>query len=719
MNNILKKTALGIIFLIPLIPFLVFDNFFFPFIVGKALTFRILVEILVGLWAILAIQDVKYRPKFSWILVFVVAFVAVIGLSDVLGVYPMKSVWSNFERMEGWVTLFHLLGFFIATTSILKTERKWHQFFNISILASVLMGFYGLLQLAGKFEVHQGTSRLDATFGNSAYLAVYMLFHIFMTALFLFRERGQSIWKWLYGLAIILQTIILYYTGTRGTLLGLLVGVFVTSLFVALFEKNNKKLKKICIAGLAGVVLLVGLFISLKNTSFVQNSPVLNRMASISFHEKTVRSRFMVWQMAIDGFKERPLLGWGQENFNYVFNKYYNPKMYDQEQWFDRTHNVFFDWLIAGGLLGLLAYLLLFFGIIFYLFKDENNYFNVLDKGIILGLLAGYFVHNFFVFDHLISYLLFFSLLGYLHSLNVEENNSLFDKKFSENVMAVLIPFVIVATLFSLYYFNTKVFLTNTNLLNALKPHKEGLVKNLDYFKKASSGGFTGKQEAREQLAQFGVKLSSKVPEDFKQKIIELVSEEMGKQIKEDPENARIESITGTFYGRVGDYEKSLKHLNRAIELSPNKISLIELAGNVYLFKGDLAKSTEYFKRAFDLVPESFSLRVSYISNLIYLGKDEEAGQILASSSPSIIHDSKIIQAYVVRKKYKKAISLLKDNLKNSPNDKQKLLSLAAVYSEAGYKIKAIETIKLIVKLYPDFKEQGDYYIREIRAGRQ
>jgi len=58
--------------------------------------------------------------------------------------------------------------------------------------------------------------------------------------------------------------------------------------------------------------------------------------------EGTTESRFIVWNMAWKGFEEHPVLGWGQESFNYVFNKYYNPKLYNQEQWFDRTHDCIF-----------------------------------------------------------------------------------------------------------------------------------------------------------------------------------------------------------------------------------------------------------------------------------------------------------------------------------------------------------------------------------------
>src|SRR3989344_3553367 len=93
-------------------------------------------------------------------------------------------------------------------------------------------------------------------------------------------------------------------------------------------------------------------YLVLYTQNFVKNSPVLSRFASINVEETTTKSRFMIWNMAMQGLKERPILGWGQESFNYVFNKYYDPGMYGQEQWFDRTHNIIFDWLIAGGILG-------------------------------------------------------------------------------------------------------------------------------------------------------------------------------------------------------------------------------------------------------------------------------------------------------------------------------------------------------------------------------
>ena len=103
-------------------------------------------------------------------------------------------------------------------------------------------------------------------------------------------------------------------------------------------------------ATIIGIIALGGIFLSIRKTTFVEKSQTLNRLASISFEEFKTEARFTVWGMAIQGFKENPVLGYGEENFNLVFNKYYDPRIYNQEQWFDRAHNVFLDWLIAGGL---------------------------------------------------------------------------------------------------------------------------------------------------------------------------------------------------------------------------------------------------------------------------------------------------------------------------------------------------------------------------------
>ena len=158
--------------------------------------------------------------------------------------------------------------------------------------------------------------------------------------------------RYVYGGLILLQIVVLYYTGTRGAILGLIGGVFLAALLILLFERNRPVVKKVGIGMVLGMILLVGGFFTIKNTEFAQKSPILSRFTSLSVESIQNQPRWTIWGMALEGAKERPLLGWGQENFNLVFNKYYQPELYGQEPWFDRVHNIFLDWLIAGGILG-------------------------------------------------------------------------------------------------------------------------------------------------------------------------------------------------------------------------------------------------------------------------------------------------------------------------------------------------------------------------------
>ena len=718
-DNILKYILFTAIFLIPFIPFVVYGNLFFPFITGKAFVFRILVELAFAIWLILAIRNSEYRPRVSLVLTLSTIFVAIIGLADFFGENPIKSIWSNFERMEGWVTLIHLWAYLVVVGSSFKTKKIWGNFLNTSLLASAILSFYGIFQLLGFFEVHQGASRLDATLGNSAYFAVYLLVHIFLALFLLAKRKVWNSLSYVYGALILLETFILYHTATRGAILGLIIGLGVTALIVALFEKNQPKLKKIAIGFLVGIVLLVGGFVSIKNTGFVQNSPVLKRFADISLQEATTKSRFVIWDMAFEGFKEKPILGWGQENFNYIFNKYYNPEIYAQEQWFDRTHNVFFDWLIAGGILGLLGYLSLFFAVIYLLVKDKDVNFSVTEKAILIGMLAGYFVHNFFVFDNLISYVLFFSILGYIHSLNSGKLILNFEKETNDNSFIIVAPVIIVLFFASVYLINSKGYLTANHLLEALKPHGDIRV-NLEEYQKALSYNSYGNQEVREQLAQFATRVAeADTTTEVKQTVADFAFSEMAKEIERDPNNARSEVISGSMLSSFGAYDMATPHFERANELSPNKPTLLIMLGNVLELQGKVVEAREVYKKSYELNKENKDAAAYYASNLIRLGETEMAEEVLIEAfGTTLVDHPRLIQVYYEKKQLLKVVEILKASLEKNPNNFQSRLSLAAAYVELGQKSNAIEEIKKAMEINPDFKEQGEYYINEIQAGR-
>ncbi|MDE1874944.1 MAG: hypothetical protein KGH68_02670, partial [Patescibacteria group bacterium] len=78
-NKILKGITITGIFSVFIIPFIVPNYLFFPFITGKGFFFRVIVEIIFAVWLLLAMRDPAYRPKKSAIFWAFIAFAVVIG----------------------------------------------------------------------------------------------------------------------------------------------------------------------------------------------------------------------------------------------------------------------------------------------------------------------------------------------------------------------------------------------------------------------------------------------------------------------------------------------------------------------------------------------------------------------------------------------------------------------------------------------------------------
>ncbi len=88
------------------------------------------------------------------------------------------------------------------------------------------------------------SNRIDATLGNADYLAVYMLFNAFFALYLILRKETGRVEKWIYSAVTIFDLIIMYFTATRGVILGFGVGLFVMMVFISIFEKENLNLRK-------------------------------------------------------------------------------------------------------------------------------------------------------------------------------------------------------------------------------------------------------------------------------------------------------------------------------------------------------------------------------------------------------------------------------------------------------------------------------------------
>jgi O-antigen ligase/Flp pilus assembly protein TadD len=722
------KTGL---FVLPVLALLVSDAFFFPFITTKNFFFRIMVEILFFLWVFVMVFDKRYRPRKSPLLLALAVTLFILVLAGIFGENPYRSFWSNYERMEGIVGHIHLFLYFLILTSIFQGKKDWKRFFGIMLGISFIATIYGFLQFFGKAAIHQSDVRLDATFGNATYLAIFLIFHLFLISLFLFWFRQ----KWLrisLGALFVLEAIVMFLTATRGAILGFLAGLFLFGLLMTIFA-SNKKLRYCFAALMIVLILTVGLFMLLKDQSFIRNNSVLARFASISFAEGTVESRFTIWGMSWQGFQEHPILGWGSENYNLVFNKYYQPKLWKQEPWFDRSHNIVFDWLISAGILGLLAYISIFVSALYMVWRRNALFESV----VITSLFAAYSFHNLFVFDNLTSYFMFFSVLGYIHFSWASDKNPSFAKASADakaladrsegkeigglGYLAVTFSFLLV--IFSLYFVNIRPLLANHKLLDSLyiMRQTQSVDSVLQKFDEVFKYNTFGTGEAREQLTGYANNIlgSQAFVKQDKVKVLTKAIREMEKQIQANPDDVRYLIMMSALYNKAGMVDNALKTVNRAIELSPKKQQIYFVKTDIYLSAGQRQQALEVIKTVYELEPSyteaAKNLAILYLLN----NKQEEAEKILMKHfSKIIVADKQLINAYAGSGNYERVRDIWLEFVKREPNNAQYRVSLAATYLQLNEKEKAIEALQKAAELNPQFKKQAEYLISEIRAGR-
>src|SRR3989344_4766010 len=721
-NNFLKSLIITGLFAVLLIPLIVSTSLFFPFITGKAFFFRVVVEIVFCAWVLLAIRDRNYLPKKSWISILMLLFIGIVGIADIFGVNPAKSIWSNYERMEGWVTITHVAAYFFVAASVLN-ERLWMRYFKTSISVSTLLCVYGLFQLAGRIAINQGGLRLDATLGNAIYFAGFLLVNIFFTVFLLVREKSKNV-RYVYVALILIHTIILYYTATRGAVLGLVGGLSLSSCIILIWGKGWSGYRKAALGVVGGVLLLVLLFFAFRNTDFVRKDPVLSRFASISWSETKTHARGFIWPMAIKGFKERPILGWGQENFNIVFNKHYNPLM-DQEQWFDRTHNIILDWLIAAGILGALSYLSLFVAVLVLIWRRGT--FTFVEKSILTGLFAAYFFHNMFVFDNLVSYLFFAAFLAYVHHNSKPTEIKSFEKLESNDYLQKIAPGIVAVIIVVLLWGgNWKPYVANRTLLKAIQPQQASIESNKALFQKALAYETFGTQEIREQLFQRAIQIGQFVgQESAKREFLTFAKEELDKQIAAAPNDARAYYFQGSFLAAFGLYKEAIPYLEKGREFSPEKQIILFTLGESYLNSGQGKKALEVLRYTYELDKTNFKAMKVYGLTALY-EREPFADELINNAyTPKHIpgvyrleYDTDLARAYFNIGRYARAIEIWNVVIANEPNNVNNYIDLANAYIHIANSAKALETLNKAVAVNPGAKGQIDPLIQKVQAAK-
>ncbi|HMA78287.1 MAG TPA: O-antigen ligase family protein, partial [Candidatus Paceibacterota bacterium] len=637
MKDIWQLVVFGGIGAVLFLPLVVSESMFFPFITGKNFGFRIIVEITLAAWILLALYDPRYRPRFSWLLPGLGALLVVMFLANFFGEYAPKSFWSNYERMDGYVTLVHFAAYFFVLGSVLSHRTvtlfgaqmsTWYAFMVTALVAAVATSFTAFQQLAGITETTMGW-RINGSLGNAAYMAIYMLFNVFV-ALWVALHSKQ---RWLQVVAAALAAVfvfLLVQTATRGTILGLAGGTFLGALYIAVFNTQFPKVRKVAVGLVLTVVVLVGALTVFRESSVVQDNLILQRATAINLTELNLRME--IWEMGLEGVAERPILGWGQGNFNYIFNEYYNPSIGGRsEEWYDRAHNIFVDWLATGGVLGLVAYLSIWVAAAYYVLivphrkRDETPIFSVTERGLLLGIFAGYFIHNLVVFDNIVSYIFFAIILALVHSKVTEAKTGWPAAKIETGVITnVVTPIVLVIIALTVYMVNVPSMQAAADIIDAYRSSDPN--ERYEAFERAFARDGFALQEVTEQFVQQALTIGSnqQIPEEIRQKFLGRADERIQALIAERPTDARVYVFATSFYRNTNQLDRAREYAALAQQYSPEKPSIIREQGIVEYQAGDLAAMREFMQQAYDLNPDNRDAQIANAAAYIATGAPEE-----------------------------------------------------------------------------------------------
>lgn len=723
----MEKTALKIarwsIYLVLFAPLLVSSKFFFPFITPKILFFRTLIEIGLFFYLILAFKNPNYRPRFSKIGWALLIFILIITLAGLLGINSYRSFWSTAERGEGLLTIFHLFTLFVMAISIFKTRKDWLKLFDLSVIATLLVGLYAFGQKLdlSSFILH-GPGRLSATIGNPSFLAAYLLFGIFLT-LFLFFQKKDVRWRIFYTAVFIFQLFILFDTRTRGAILALLAGFFL--LAVLNIFLSNKKIKLASLIFILLLISAVAFVWASRDQTWVTNSPVLNRLANISPESSTVQSRLLVWQTSWQGWKEKFWLGYGYENYNVAFDKYYNSELYSTDSsFFDRAHNIVFDQALTSGLIGLLSYLTILSLAIFTLFKKSfQNKKNFQSYSVLAVGLLVYFGQNLFVFDTINSYLMFFLILSFIARNQLENKEQEKKLKFSPIIQLAGVSILVLAFLSAFYLFNLNPALASYQTSKALSLSSIGQDQlALKSFKKALSYQTYQNEEISQKLAEFvaasskrGVFNQEQIADNFN-----LAISHIKESIEKFPRNVKNHIYLMSLYNKSGQPDKALKEEEKALKLSPQRLEIYYQIGEAKILQEKYQEAIEYFKKAIELNEKVFDSHWNLVATYILANQEEKASQQLEKmanlgfnyKTPTGL--SRLAKVYIKKEDFEKAISLYQEIIELEPDKAEHYAKLAALYAETGQREKAIETAQKAVQLDPQFREQAEIFIKSL-----
>ena len=609
-----------------LVPLVVFPGFFFPFVTIRAVYFRVLVEIAVAL-LLYAVLRRELIVSFRRDLVFwaLLAWIAANALAAAFGAAPIRSIFGDHERMGGVWFWIHLLAYYVLLRTFLRDE-DWWRFMRFAVAIAAAIAGYGLAQQwFHPFSFVIGGIAAGVTVGNAGLLAPYLLANIAFCALLAAVAGVRA--KLGYAAIAILLVIALAFSGNRSSTLALIVGTGAALAFFAARSGAVRSWRTAVVVGLfAGAAALPFVTRAPFARAVTAQVPVLGRLAS-----GVDSSRVIQWRAALDGIRDRPLLGVGPENYQVIWSQYQHPEMHRflaDSRW-DRAHNAYLDAFATAGILGLLTLLAIWAALILAVWQAAQRPplpppsgasppANGALESVAFGFFVAYAFYLVFWFFDLNSTMLWIAAAAFVASRAVGAPLIEIGAPREKRWQTTLVLGVGGAALVSVLYVHGFETLRMARTLNHARDPNRPLQQVLADYESVFGSPAPVTQHAfilyagrlRDLYPKFAEIRRDPAQSELFDRAFILAITEFERQAKQDPLNervliqhARVLMLGAYYYGNMRFYESALGKLQRAVALSPRRVNTHLVLGVAYLNAGHPDRALETFQEAYAVYP--------------------------------------------------------------------------------------------------------------------
>lgn len=613
------------LFVVFLLPFFVFRSYLYPWVSGKIWGIEILVAVLFPMYVFLAFRRKEYRPTRNVFMYAVLAFFAVATLSMLFGDNIDRSLWSKPDRQTGMYFQYHLLAFFIMAGAVWRGHAR--KVIIASVGTSIILALHGF----GQAYLSEAGERGSATLGNPSYLGQYLSANVMLAAWLLWHDRHKAI-RWLWGISAFLIALGIMASKSRGAL----IAIFISALFagIVLAWKGKGKGRKWGRIALLAIVLSGVGFYALDSTKGGRTWLYEQRLSRQYLKEST-GSRVLLLENARKGFTQRPVLGWGPENFESAYYLNYVPETYRYSQYEtrqDRPHNIVLDLLVNLGFVGFAAYAVVYLsGWRRLVGKDLEEHgqrlFLMLST---VALLSA----TLFIFDTPASYLLQYVLLALIMATTTKEPEHDDDDglvrwagiaALATGIVSIWSVFWVIGPTIDASKIGARLILSTQHGVYDGEAFDEEVVKLIE----------SRSPLAERNLRAVAANLSRSPGEYLSGEFLPVMRRLADYHIERVPQNANdyvhalVTTVSIMSIAPEDRTEMQEEALAAAIEqmkaLSPNRQEVYWMEADYLKEKGDKEGELSLYRKAIELDPETDEAHSRYAAALVVDGRIEEA----------------------------------------------------------------------------------------------